>query len=900
MHNNNLELNETTQENLMLNWAQALNAGSEEVGGKAWNLGRLHRYDFNIPNGGVLPVGVYRNFIEYNQLQHDLDDITDSISLKNISSQSVKDKLKHLRNKFIQAQFPETFADALQQELSHLNLSDSALAVRSSASCEDSATASFAGIHDSYLNISAGEELLKAVKACYASLWSQRAIAYRRKMGIADSDMNCAVIIMQLINADAAGVAFSCDPASGREDVCLISANFGLGESVVQGRVEPDTYTINRVNFRSMQVYVGAKQSRTLVLNDGGTVEQPVSDSRQTVLSEDQQYRLCLLIGRVYSTLGNWEQHVDIEWALKDNRFYLLQSRPVTAMPRYTEAGIKDQADIWSNANFRDAVPMVISYLQRDSMMSDLNRIILAAFKSIGYRFKPGLAVANYIGGRAYFNIALYQWLIYDSIGLRPRDINLFMGGHHPDIQLPDRSPYFCKQGVRRVLTILKNMRLVSRYQKQQHEFYRRVDDLLKLFNQTDLTAFSDVEFLDFAEHIHDRYYEFSDKYMTLCGAIGSYGIAINLLRPHFGDEAIGLVNALVAGRCRLPSADQGYDLLALANVARNDVEAAEFLRKLACLYDKNKTEAKNFANQWQSLADHSLFKNKFQDYLDKYGFRANYELDCSQPRWVEDPSFLLVNVANLIDGVDLAAHRQRQQQSYEKALMRLNTNLAYFKRRWVLNFIDQASKGAETRETAKTYIVKLVSLTRRIYLEMGRRLVAKGVLAGPDEVFYCALAEVYAILKSHWDGRALPLVITERQQQMRKASLEQAPDVVVEGNHVFVPASPSIDGKHYQGIGVSSGVAEGIAEIICSPEQGVRLQSGQIMVAPSTDPSWTPLFLQVAGIVLETGGYTSHGSIVAREYGIPAVVNLPGILKVIKNGQMLVVNADQGHIAVK
>lgn len=181
----------------------------------------------------------------------------------------------------------------------------------------------------------------------------------------------------------------------------------------------------------------------------------------------------------------------------------------------------------------------------------------------------------------------------------------------------------------------------------------------------------------------------------------------------------------------------------------------------------------------------------------------------------------------------------------------------------------------------------------------MGCRLVAKGVLAERDEVFYCALAEVYAILKAHWDGRGLPLLISERQQQMRKASQQQAPDVVVDGNHVFVPASPLVDGKHYQGIGVSSGIAEGVAEIIRSPEQGGRLKSGQIMVAPSTDPSWTPLFLQVAGIVLETGGYTSHGSIVAREYGIPAVVNLPGIMNVVKNGQRLVVDADQGKVAV-
>ena len=607
------------------------------------------------------------------------------------------------------------------------------------------------------------------------------------------------------------------------------------------------------------------------------------------MLNEQQQQRLSLLIGRVFAALGDLEQHVDIEWALKDDRFYLLQSRPVTVLPRYTEESIQDQADIWSNANFRDAVPMVISYLQRDSMMRNLNMTILAPFKDIGYRVKPGLAVSKYIKGRAYFNISLYQWLVYDSVGFKPEDLNLYIGGHHPDIVLPKSSPYLGKHGLRRLRTLVKNVRLISRSQKQRQRFFDKVDDFVGQFKNTDLHAFSDVDFLDFVEQTENQFLDFTDKYMALCGGIGPFGMAIKILQPDFGDEAIGIVNALASGQGDLPSAAQGYQLLKLAELARQDDAARAFL-----------TQSPFAAKQWQSLPEHSAFKHAFQRYLDEFGFRSTYEIDCSKPRWSEDPSYLLINIAKSIDTADSAGHKRRQQQAYENAEKQLKQKVGYVKRKWIMGLLAQAIKGAETREKAKAYTIKLSQLTRLIFLEAGRRLWHKGLIADIEDVFYCAQAEVYAVLKGFWDGRALSLLVEERKQSMAALSAEKAPDVIVNGENVFAKASTSQGGNRYQGIGVSAGVVEGRAEIIYNPEQGERLTPGDIMVAPSTDPAWTPLFIHAGGIVLETGGYTSHGSIVAREYGIPAVVNVPGVLQLIKNGQTVVVNANNGTITLK
>jgi len=875
MLTNNVRLEPSTRQAYFLNWQAAFKAGAKEVGGKAWNLGRLQHYGFNVPDGGVIGVALYQEFISANGLLPLIQSVSDTISLENIQSQAVKSQLDDIRAKICNGNIPSKFIEYIQLVLQEKQWLNSALAVRSSATFEDSATASFAGIHDSYLNILGLDNLLIAIKDCFASLWSQRAVAYRRKMEIADDNVQCAVIVMDLIEADAAGVAFSCDPSTGREDSCLINANFGLGESVVNGHVEPDTYILNRASFKTESVTIGAKQAITLLSAGGGTYEKQAANNRRLVLDPEQQHRLCLLINRIYVTLENFQQHVDIEWALKDNQFYLLQSRPVTVLPRYTVDGFKHQSDIWSNANFRDAVPMVISYLQRDSMMSSLNRIILAPFKDIGFSVKPGVAVAKYIRGRAYFNTGLYQWLTYDAIGYKPEDLNLFMGGHQPDIQLPQGSPYWCKQGFRRIKAILKNVRLVSRYQKQQKKIYHDIDRLVDEFKRTDLSVFSDIGLLQFAEQTENRFFDITDKYMTLSSAIGPYIIAINLLRSDFGDEAIAIVNALVSGRGNLPSAAQGYELMDLAVLARDDKEASAFLRQLDF---NNLRQVREKAAQWELLPASSPFRKAFRSYMNKYGFRANYELDCSRPRWSEDPSYLLMNIAKSIDSADLSAQRRRQQTTYENALAKVKEKLSLIKRQWTLGLIEQATKGAQTRETAKAYVVKLVEISRLLSLEFGRRLKQKGLIDDIQDVFYCSLADVYAVLKDYWDGHHLAAIIEERKQMMAKLSLEQAPDVVIDGENVYAQAETSADGKHYH---------------------GVRLKPGDIMVAPSTDPSWTPLFINAGGIVLETGGYTSHGSIVAREYGIPAVVNLPGILSVIKNRQIVVVNADRGMVTL-
>ncbi|MFV2058166.1 MAG: PEP/pyruvate-binding domain-containing protein, partial [Thiohalomonadales bacterium] len=351
-------------QDVLLDWQSAAHLGSKNVGGKAWNLGRLQQFGFNVPAGGVLATSHYLQFIEENSLAEPIRSASESITLQNINSAESELCITTIQTKIQQGVFPATMVTDLVFALENKQLLNKPLAIRSSASAEDSIKASFAGIHDSFLNINGIDPIIAAIKSCYASVWSKRAVSYRRKMQIHDQDVLPAVVIMQLIDADAAGVAFSCDPVSGREDICLVNANFGLGESVVNGSIEPDSYRINRYSFITEDKQRGKKQHATRVNKLAGTsdiaTEQVGNPALQWVLSNTQQEELGLLINRVFSALSPSEVHQDIEWAIKDNIFYLLQARPVTVLPRYTTDVLGEQPDIWSNSNFRDALPMVV------------------------------------------------------------------------------------------------------------------------------------------------------------------------------------------------------------------------------------------------------------------------------------------------------------------------------------------------------------------------------------------------------------------------------------------------------------------------------------------------------------------------------------------------------------
>ena len=371
-----------------LNWTETFKAGVEIVGGKGWNLGRLDRYGFNVPTGGVLTAEAYREFIELNNLQDNLAEIAGTVTINTIGDKTTGQKLAQVRDMIQQGRLPEQIRAELEARLTDLGILDNPVAVRSSATAEDSANASFAGIHDSFLNVQRIENIVSAIKGCYASLWTERAVGYRRKMGINDQEVLPAVVVMAMVPAAASGIAFSCDPQIGRDDVVTINANFGLGESVVAGSVDPDRYWLP---FSSFLLKIGSKttgrKEGLTVLKEGGGTEfiSTGQTPPKQVLSDENIIKLGYLVLRVFSALGNYQLHQDVEWVFDGQDFVIVQARPVTVLPRYTFLGIKNQPDIWSNSNLKDTMPMVSSTI--NNCLAWAGDVALTApFKEIGYQ----------------------------------------------------------------------------------------------------------------------------------------------------------------------------------------------------------------------------------------------------------------------------------------------------------------------------------------------------------------------------------------------------------------------------------------------------------------------------------------------------------------------------------
>ncbi len=870
-------------------WVGAVNASAAEVGGKGHNLARLHKYGFPVPVGGVLTARAYHDFLDSNGLTETVR-VAAGIQAGDVLDPANEKKLAEIRCKIKAGEVPETVAGELTEQLTAMGLLAKPVAVRSSATAEDSATASFAGIHDSFLNVTGPENVYKAVKDCYASLWSPRAVAYRRKQGLSDDEVAAAVVIMEMVEAKAAGVAFSCDPHSGRQDVLVINANYGLGESVVSGAVEPDEYRLKPGLTALPQITdkkTGRKEGITMPQKDGGTeFVKPEPYNAGQVLEDDDISRLGLLILRVFDALGQGEQHQDIEWVFDGNRFILVQARPVTVLPRYIYPELQNQPDIWSNGNFRDVLPMVQSTLNCSMSRYVYTFLFDPYLKAAGYRVPEGLPYLRLFHGRAYLNLSLMQWCNYDACGITPRQYNTSVGGHQPEIGVSENSPYGGLKGLKRIWRMMKLILACMKANRNAGRIFDTVGRYTAGWLKKGFKSLSENELIDTYNKILKVAKDFAQQYMLL-SLWADTTMLTEQMEKYFPGRGSGIVNALLAGGSDITSAQHGYRIVELAEIVRGDGEAGKFLA----------AEPFNPVLWAREIPESSPFKQSFYNFLEEYGHRGVYELDIINPRWREDHAYLLEIIKSTINTADSGKIKARQKEAEEKAWQEIKQKVPWYRRVLIKDMVKRAQKGAAQREMAKSVYAKIMEIVRLLALEIGSRFAARGIIRERADIFHCASPENLSILIGDWDGKGLDILVAERKVRKQELEAMSPPDVIVGEVPQYVKPAAPVSGNGLAGIGVAAGRAAGTARIIYHPHEGSRLQAGDVLVAPSTDPGWTPLFLKASAIVTETGGVFSHGAIVAREYGIPAVVNIPGVLKIIKDGQQITVDGDGGKV---
>ncbi len=766
-----------------LSWQQAYEAGPGICGGKGYNLARLSRYGFRIPRGGVLPVG--------------------------------------------------TPISQIEAGIERLGLTDAEVAVRSSATGEDSANASFAGIYQSFLGVKGAAAVREKAQQCMASLQTPEAIAYRKRMGIADGDVQCAVVICEMVDARFAGVAFSADPLTGRRDRIVIEAVKGLGDALVSGKMSGERIT---------WVNNGGKLTR----EHGSPIKEFPANVEEELVHQ---------VIRIHWALGEGQDPQDVEWAFDGDHLWLLQARPVTRFPRSGWRETSAMPRYWSTANIKDAVPGVVCELSWSLLCDAVGDTAYAAQKAAGYRMPSGTEVVRRFHGRGYFDLTMMQWAFYDAFGIQPAEIVKMIGGSQPTIPVELGSPLKGHNRRRRRMAGLRLLRKIWNYPIHAHAATERQFALGRDLRNTDWAALQNPELLRILHEINQAQHSFLSVSGLANSSSEPWQMALDAL---LGDAS--LIARLQAGAGGVTSAEQGYRIYEIA---------------------KNKAT--------------------LEDFLRDFGHRAVYEADLLNPRWAEDPSWIVEQIESVRANPPESDPREAASKVRVQAVKELKRRFA-MRSRLALWLIDKLRRAMAAREQAKSGLACLMLPFRTMVLDIGRRMQFAGHLDSPVDALQFTLFDINCWLRGYWSGAGARELAADRSARRHNWLTESAPDLIAEEPDgrlgLAVEIFPRAAGaREWSGIAIAPGFAIGKARIVRNPNDASHLTLGDILVAPSTDPGWTPLFLRASGIIMETGGFLSHGAIVAREFGIPAVANIPGILNSLHDGEQISVDGSAGRV---
>ncbi|MBI3965607.1 MAG: phosphoenolpyruvate synthase [Chloroflexi bacterium] len=878
----------------------ALDRGSlAEAGGKAANLGELTRAGFPVPPGFCVTTAAYDLVAAAADLDSILDElaVTPAEQTAQLATLAVAARGRLLAVPVL-ANVRAAILDAYHA-LTPLTPSHP-VAVRSSATAEDLPSASFAGQQDTYLNVVGDDALVDAVRRCWSSLWTDRAVAYRASNGIDHRAVRLAVVIQQMVDAEVAGVMFTADPLTGRRRQAVVDASPGLGEAIVSGAVNPDHFVVDVATGEILERRLGDKRTIIRSVAGGGTehVELAARD-REPCLSDSQLRELAALGAQVETHYG-WPQ--DTEWAIDGTgRLWLTQSRPITTLFPLPPDVSTDDLRVYFSINvaqgvFRPFTPMGAQLLRL---------FVTAATTLFGRPPRDPIAGPTFmkeLAGRLHFDVTP---ALRSTVG---RKLVVFATGH-----MEARSSAIFRQlgadprfaptqsaiwpiasalvpTLVRTRLPLRVARALARPDAARVKARRRADDVLRLGEPRE--SASALERLDQVERLvlAGAPRLLPHLFPLLIGGLGSYALA-NLLVGESASTAE--LQVVLRALPHNPTTEMDLALWHLAERVRADVEAARTL--LATPVDQL-----TLAYRRDGLPP--TLQRELRAFLAEHGARAVAEIDVGVPRWSEDPSHLLGVLANYLrlDDPALAPDVQFRKgaaaaEAMIEEIVNRVTSQSRVRGRLTRFFLGRVRELLGLREVPKLYFVKLLARARALLWPVGRELARTGRLEAPDDVFFLTLPEARAAVA----GADLRSLVRERRADYeRELRRRHLPRVLLSdgteptGAEAAVAAGAGV----LTGTPASPGTVTGTARVILNPV-GAHLEPGEILVAPSTDPGWTPLFLTAGGLVMEMGGAMSHGSVVAREYGIPAVVGVAGATERITTGQQITVDGIAGVV---
>ncbi len=865
------------------------------VGGKGASLGELTHAGFPVPAGFCVTTAAFRRFVEAAPDPDRLYEALASVDIGDVSA--VREVGESVRATLLAVDIPPDVSAAVRRAWETMG-SRSAYALRSSATAEDLPDASFAGQQDSFLNVQGEQKLLAAIRRCWASLFTDRAIAYRARNGFDHRLVQLAVVVQQMVMADTSGVVFTADPLTGHRHTVAIDAGFGLGEALVGGAVSPDAYRVDKRRRVILDRQTGDKAVTIVPDAGGGTRQVPLNASRRraSVLHDAQVLEVADLASEIEAYYGRPQ---DIEWAITGTRVHVLQSRPITSLYPLDGLGSQD-----------GTLHIFLSLGHQQSMTRAMTPVSLSTIRTmmpIGH--DEGPFENSYVrasGGRLFADITTplrHPVLRRPILGLLAQLDALAPEAAHQAMQRPEFQGH---HGLRIPLSTLK----------RAIDLPRRVIGGILWRDLSGVVAHTDQRMDSFVERLSRRY----DRASKGAGQITAVLDTLPTVFPFFLHWVPEAVAGIAAARILTRFASgllEPNEVAALTlaipgnvvnemNVAIDDLaELAQGTPELVAWCGHLGEDGRAWLAQAEQLTGGSEFIEAWNRFIARYGMRGPAEIDIAGPRWHEDPVPVLRVIAARAHH-QVVSQRTRRQTYVDQRATAMKNLVARggngifgpLRVRLLKRLYYTMTEVGGMREHHKFLAVRVLGEVKEVLKDVAGQLMAADMINDADDIWYLTWAELATVWeRSDVDWAAL----TENRRSQLEQFRNLTPPLIITSdgeapvvNHRLADAPAGA----LVGNPVSAGVVEGRTRVVRDPQRE-SLVPGEVLVAEFTDPGWTPLFINAGALVLEVGGALTHGAVVAREYGIPAVVGVRGATATLHTGQRVRVDGNRGVVEV-
>lgn len=863
----------------VLDFQEIENTQLSLVGGKGLNLGELTNIQgIQVPEGFCVTTVGYQQVIEQNEeFQTLLQQLT---KLKSEDRAQVGEISRKIREIIMEVDISSDVEKAVTHYLSRFG-DEHAYAVRSSATAEDLPYGSFAGQQDTYLNIIGKEAILQHIKKCWASLFTDRAVIYRMQNDFEHSQVSICVVVQRMVFPEASGILFTADPITSNRKVLSIDASFGLGEALVSGLVSADNYKVKEGEIAGKMI--ATKKLAIYALKEGGTETKQIDPTQQKIQTLTEQQILQLArIGRQIEAYFDSPQ--DIEWCLVDGTFYIVQSRPITTLYPIPEANDQENH-------------VYVSVGHQQMMTDPLKPLGMSLFQltSFGPRFQAGgrlfvdvaQRLASPTGREMLLNtIGKSEPLIKDALMTvieRDNFIKL-LPDDEKEKSLSKSMPPASSQP-----EIEIDPAIVTDLIKNNQASIEELKQNIQTKSGSDVLDF----ILEDIQQLKKILFHPQSMAVIMAGMDASSWINEKMEQWLGEKNAADTLSQSVQNNI---TSEMGLALMDVADVIRPYPEVIEYLQHI---------KDKSFLDELVKFEGGEKVRDAIHAFLNKYGMRCSGEIDITKTRWTEKPTSIIPMILNNIRDFKIGAGKRKFEEGLQEALKKEEELLERLQHlpegkqkveetkrmiRNIRNFIGY-------REYPKYGMINRYFIYKQALLKEAKQLMQSGVIHETDDIYYLNFEELHEVVRTKKSDYK---VINNRKNEYKLYEKLTPPRVITSDGEIITGKykRENLPAEAIVGLPVSSGVIEGRARVILNMEDA-DLEDGDILVTAFTDPGWTPLFVSIKGLVTEVGGLMTHGAVIAREYGLPAVVGVENATKLIKDGQRIRVHGTEGYIEV-